>query len=374
MAINAYEADSKEDNSKKGNEVQKLVADLSSTKESLKQEENLKILADQKREDMKSKLSKCRENCRSVEEAKKTLENDYKVLLQENRNAASEIKTLKSHLSSSRAIVVEKTAVKDEFAKMKSDLTSKTIELEKNNIKMRKLQESKSHQEVENKNLKEKMKSLKGGDGRGESKELESKLKVKEEEVKTLSSKVKGFDESKKELEERLEFYLQQCSVFEKNDMRHQEEILVLQVSPWYLNISTVLTLITSGQHQDLHHGVLGETGEGEGDHQVPGGGHVVLQATGGGPDWQCRGRAGPDDRAGGRQGAPAEVRRPVRPDGRDAQEAGAAQRSAEEERLGDRKLPEEVGLRLRSWDPDVSGYRPSFQRDLSSGHERLVC
>ena len=235
---NAELSRAKEENSKKGNEVQKLMVDLSSTKESLKQEENLKILSDQKREDIKSKLSKCRENCRTVEEAKKTLENDYKVILQENRNAASEIKTLKNHLNSSRAIVVEKTAVKDEIGKMKSDLTSKTIELEKNNVKVRKLQQelkllqdSKSHQEQEIKNLKEKMRSLKAHEGRGESKELEAKLKVKEEEIKTLSSKVKGFDDTKKELEERLEFYRQQCAVFEKTDMRHQEEILVLQVS-----------------------------------------------------------------------------------------------------------------------------------------------
>ena len=28
-----------------------------------------------------------------------------------------------------------------------------------------------------------------------------------------------------------MEFYLQQCSVFEKNDMRHQQEILILQGS-----------------------------------------------------------------------------------------------------------------------------------------------
>ena len=237
----------KEENAKKGTEVQKLMADLASTKENLKQEENLKILSDQKREDIKSKLSKCRENCRTVEEAKKTLENDYKVLLQENRNAASEIKTLKNHLNSSRAIVVEKTAVKDDIAKMKSDLTSKTIELEKNNVKVRKLQqqlqESKSQQEQENKTLKEKMRSLKALDGRGESRELESKLKVKEEEIKNLSSKVKGFDDTKKELEERLEFYRQQCSVFEKTDMRHQEEILVLQVSrrnPLFFCTSTV--------------------------------------------------------------------------------------------------------------------------------------
>merc|ERR1711936_1172563 len=37
----------KEEHSKKGTEVQKLVSELSSTKENLKQEENLKILSDQ---------------------------------------------------------------------------------------------------------------------------------------------------------------------------------------------------------------------------------------------------------------------------------------------------------------------------------------
>ena len=236
----------KEETSMKESEALKLSSDLSSTRENLKQEENSKILADLKRDEMKSKLSKCRENCRTLEETKKTLENDYKVLMTENRNAASEIKTLKSHLNSSRAIVVEKANVKDEIAKIKSDLTSKTIELEKTNIRMKKLQqqlnasaaevktlhESKNCLELENKNLRDKIKSFKGQDVRGqETREAESKLKVKEEEVKSLSLKMKNFEDSKKELEERLEFYLQQCSVFEKNDMRHQQEILILQGS-----------------------------------------------------------------------------------------------------------------------------------------------
>ena len=236
----------REEVSLKESEAQKLSSDLSSAREKAKQEENSKILSDLRRDEIKSKLSKCRENCRAAEEAKKTMENDYKVLMTENRNAAAEIKTLKSHLSSSRAIVVEKAAVKDEIAKIKSDLTSKTIELEKTNIRMKKLQqqlnasaaevkilvEAKSTQEQEIKNLKDKIKSMKGLEVRGqESKDVGAKLKVKEEEVESLSNKMKTYQDSKKELEERLEFYIQQCSVFEKNDLRHQQEILVLQGS-----------------------------------------------------------------------------------------------------------------------------------------------
>jgi len=222
----------KEEKSQKEIEAQKLSLELSNIRENLKFEETSKFLADQKRDEFKSKLSKCRENVRSTEEAKKTLENDYKVLLTENRNAAAEIKTLKNHLSSSRAIVVEKAVVKDEISKIKSDLTSKTIDLEKTNIRMRKLQHQINLQELENKNLKDKIKSMKGLEIKGQdSKDVEAKLKGKEEEIKSLSQKLKIFEDSKRELEERLEFYIQQCSVFEKNDMRHQEEILVLQSS-----------------------------------------------------------------------------------------------------------------------------------------------
>ena len=77
-------------------EISKLSQELSGLKENLKQEENSKILTELKRDDIRSKLAKCRENCRTVEESKKSLENDYKALIAENKNAAAEIKTLKS--------------------------------------------------------------------------------------------------------------------------------------------------------------------------------------------------------------------------------------------------------------------------------------
>ena len=223
-------------------EYLKLSTELSSMKESLKQEENSKILTELKRDDIKSKLVKCRENCRTVEDSKKTLENDYKALVAENKNAAAEIKTLKNHLSSSRAIVVEKAVAKDEIAKIKSELTAKTIEVEKGNIKLKKLCQQlnsssseiksltdlKQTHEAEIKELKEKLKTSRGSNEQAESL---SKLKSKENEINSLSLKLKSSESSKSELQERLDFYIQQCSEFEKTDSRHQGEILVLQNS-----------------------------------------------------------------------------------------------------------------------------------------------
>merc|ERR1719209_1084443 len=98
----------------------------------------LKLMGSVK-EDLKSKLIKCRENCRNVEEAKKSLERDYKALIVENRSAANEIKTLKSHLSSNRAIVVERAVAKDEAVNLKTELASKSVELDKSSIKLKKL-------------------------------------------------------------------------------------------------------------------------------------------------------------------------------------------------------------------------------------------
>merc|ERR1712098_869316 len=193
-----------------------------------------------KRDEFKSKFSKCRENCRGIEDGKKSLENDYKALLAENKNAAAEIKTLKSHLSSSRAIVVEKAVAKDEINKIKSELTSKTIEVEKANIKLKKLGQQLSTSATEFKSLTE----LKISQEK-EIKELKEKVRVstnqdqadslekqaKDEEISNLSEKLRSCEEGKSELQERLDFYIQQCSVFEKNDSRPQEEIKVLQDS-----------------------------------------------------------------------------------------------------------------------------------------------
>merc|ERR1712025_146235 len=157
----------------KESEVQKLCQELSTMKENFKQEENSKILTELKRDEIKSKLMKCRENCRSIEDLKKNLENEIKALLTENKNAAAEIKTLKSHLSSSRAIVVEKAVAKDEINKIKSELTSKTIEVEKSSVKLKKLGQQlstsateikaltdlKTNHEAELKDLREKVRS-----------------------------------------------------------------------------------------------------------------------------------------------------------------------------------------------------------------------
>ena len=222
-------------------EISKLAQELSGLKENLKQEENSKILTELKRDDIRSKLAKCRENCRTIEESKKSLENDYKALISENKNAAAEIKTLKSHLSSSRAIVVEKAVAKDEINKIKSELTSKTIEVEKSSMKLKKLGQQlstsateikaltdlKTNHEAELRDLRDKVKSNRLSPHRSEA----AKLKAKETELSDMVTKLTSCESAKNELQERLDFYIQQCSEFEKNDGRHQEEIIVLQNS-----------------------------------------------------------------------------------------------------------------------------------------------
>merc|ERR1719186_261573 len=132
----------------KNAEVQHLYTELSSevaVREDRKSvDENQKFVVEIKsltslKDDLKSKLIKCRENCRNVEESKRSLESDYKALILENRNAAAEIKTLKNHLNSNRAIVVEKAIAKDEVISLKSEMASKCVEVENSSIKLKKL-------------------------------------------------------------------------------------------------------------------------------------------------------------------------------------------------------------------------------------------
>merc|ERR1719431_1740688 len=98
----------------------------------------LKLMGSVK-EDLKSKLIKCRENCRNFEESKRSLERDYKALIVENRSAANEIKTLKNHLTSNRAIVVERAIAKDELVNLKTELASKNVDLDKSSMKLKKV-------------------------------------------------------------------------------------------------------------------------------------------------------------------------------------------------------------------------------------------
>merc|ERR1712059_212270 len=92
-----------------------------------KQTAELKVMVSAKN-DLKTKLAKCRE-----EVVRK--ENEQKTLSIENRNATNEIKTLKNHLNFNRAIIVEKAVVKDDILNMRTELTSKSAELIDSNVK-----------------------------------------------------------------------------------------------------------------------------------------------------------------------------------------------------------------------------------------------
>merc|ERR1719369_1010197 len=125
----------------KSAEVGNLYTQITAKSKDDRRDKNLKGISGIKslKDDTRSKLIKCRENCRGLEESKRSLENDKKALILENKNAANEIKTLKNHLSSNRAIVVEKAVTKDEVNNLKSELTSKCVENEKSSIKLKKL-------------------------------------------------------------------------------------------------------------------------------------------------------------------------------------------------------------------------------------------
>ena len=199
----------------------------------------LKLMGSVK-EDLKSKLIKCRENCKNIEESKRILDRDYKALIVENRSAANEIKTLKNHLSSNRAIIVERAVAKDEVMNLKTELASKNIDLDKSSIKLKKvstelntvlgeLKQSKDAKvivENEVKTLKEKVRKL-----TGPVEVNADKVKLNEEELSLVRTENMKLKESKKELQERMDFYVSQCSEFERNDSQLQEEISILQSS-----------------------------------------------------------------------------------------------------------------------------------------------
>merc|ERR1719370_2615482 len=199
----------------------------------------LKLMGSVK-EDLKSKLIKCRENCRNVEESKRSLERDYKALIVENRSAANEIKTLKNHLNSNRAIIVERAVAKDEVMNLKTELASKNVDLDKTCIKLKKvstelntvlgelkqIKDAKATVENEVKMLKDKVRKITAPV------EIDAKqAKLNEEELSLIKAENTKLKDSKQELQERMDFYVSQCSEFEKNDSQLQEEISILQKS-----------------------------------------------------------------------------------------------------------------------------------------------
>merc|ERR1712179_379777 len=222
------------------------VTNAASTKEDPKgNDKNHKLIGELKlmgsvKEDLKSKLIKCRENCRNVEESKRSLERDYKALIVENRSAANEIKTLKNHLNSNRAIIVERAVAKDEIMNIKTELASKNVDMDKSSIKLKKvstelnavlgelkqIKEAKVSVENEVKVLKNKLRKM------AAPVEIDTKqAKLNEEELGTLRAENSKLKDSKQELQERMDFYVSQCSEFEKNDSQLQEEISILQRS-----------------------------------------------------------------------------------------------------------------------------------------------
>merc|ERR1719431_235444 len=213
--------------------------DLKGTDKNHKLIGELKLMGSVK-EDLKSKLIKCRENCRNVEESKRSLERDYKALIVENRSAANEIKTLKNHLSSNRAIIVERAVAKDEIMNLKTELASKNVDLDKSSMKLKKvstelntvlgelkqIKEAKLTVENEVKVLKDKVRK------NNAPVEIDAKqAKLNEAELGTLRAENTKLKDSKQELQERMDFYVSQCLEFEKNDSQLQEEISILQRS-----------------------------------------------------------------------------------------------------------------------------------------------
>merc|ERR1712179_170587 len=167
-------------------------------------------------------------------------ERDYKALIVENRSAANEIKTLKNHLNSNRAIIVERAVAKDEVMNLKTELASKNVDLDKTCIKLKKvstelntvlgelkqIKEAKATVENEVKMLKDKVRKI------TTPVEIDAKqAKLNEEELGTLRADNSKLKDSKQELQERMDFYVSQCSEFEKNDSQLQEEISILQRS-----------------------------------------------------------------------------------------------------------------------------------------------
>merc|ERR1719481_23832 len=149
-------------------------------------------------------------------------------------------KTLKNHLSSNRAIVVERAVVKDEVITLRAELSSKNTEMEKSSIKLKKvstelntvlgelkqIKDAKVTVENDVKALKEKMKKLSVP-----VEENAKHTKMIEEELTSLKAEYTKLKNSKQELQERMDFYVGQCSEFEKNDCQLQDEITLLQSS-----------------------------------------------------------------------------------------------------------------------------------------------
>ena len=204
---------------------------------SRKMQEKIKKLSGQvksvtaMRDDARKKLCKVKENLKQVEDAKRSVEADYKALVIENRNASNEIKTMKHHLNSSRNNVVDKAIAKDELLGMKKELSKKTNELENSQKKIMKLSSELSSTLAE-------LRSSKDGQNKAEKSvlklqdkidDLEAKLKLKNNSYEAQAIELEAASKSLENMGERVEFYVGQCTEFEVRDTKYQKEVEILQ-------------------------------------------------------------------------------------------------------------------------------------------------
>jgi len=196
----------------------------------VKQAVEMKALAASK-DDLKQKLSKCREELSRKD-------NDLKKIVGKNRNASNEIKTLKNHLNSNRAIIVEKAMDKDELVNLRTELTTKSTELDDSKEKLKKLSSELSSVLTELKKAQEgKLSSEQENPNKGKYiendnvKKLQMKLKHKSDEKNLLLIDIKSLKEGNEGLNERVEFYIGQCSEFEVTIKNLNDEISGLQLS-----------------------------------------------------------------------------------------------------------------------------------------------
>ena len=183
------------------------------------------------RDDARKKLCKVKENLKQMEDAKRSIEADNKVLVIENRNASNEIKTMKHHLNSSRNNIVDKAVAKDELLGMKKELSKKTSELNSSQKKIKKLSSELSSILVELRNSKDAQNKAEKSALKLQDKidDLEAKLKLKNNEYEAQAIELEAASKSLENMGERIEFYVGQCSEFEVKDNKYQKEVELLQ-------------------------------------------------------------------------------------------------------------------------------------------------
>ena len=176
------------------------------------------------RDEARGKLSKLRATVRQTEEAKRSIEADYKKLIAENKAAAGEIRSLKSHLGSNRSLLSDRSEVGQELAVVKQELVAKTAKLEVAEKKVRSLV-------VELSSLGQEAREAREGCRRAEglAARLGREAEGLKENLRLRSADLGAARTDEENLRERVDFYISQCTEFEAKDGKYREEIVLLQ-------------------------------------------------------------------------------------------------------------------------------------------------